>query len=288
MVNILTIVAICITLFIGLVLPIALYIVYGVRNKKKEVWIAGAFGACGFVLLQVAIRLQIINVFAALPGFITWVKTYYILYCFILAFTAGAFEVIGRYGVAKILSKSESLSKNLTYEMGIAAGIGHGGIEAVVLIGTAYVNNLIYVILINTGLFDSMLDKLMGTEKEAFYTMYQQFQAVRDILIETPWQTFLLAGYERILTMVIHIALTLLVFYFVSQRKDIAGILICLFLHTAVDFFIPILNGMASEYLGYRITQNTAYILVYTTLTIAAAGGVLIVLRIKKLWKAEA
>ena len=59
------------------------------------------------------------------------------VYCFVLALTAALFEVVARFGVAKILQK------NINCEQGVAAGFGHGGIEAIVLIGMTYVNNLL-------------------------------------------------------------------------------------------------------------------------------------------------
>lgn len=163
MVSTISIICMVITLFLSLVLPIAIFVWYGLKQNKKEVWIAGVFGAGGFALMQLGIRLPIVNTISAIPAFLSWAENNYIWYCFVLAFTAGLFEVVARYGGAKILYHSKSLTKELTFESGVMAGIGHGGIEAVALIGTTYINNLLFSVMINSGIWD----KFMATVQEA-------------------------------------------------------------------------------------------------------------------------
>ena len=144
MVSTASMIAIIITLFITLIAPIIVWIVYGVKNKGKGVWKALALGVAGFVLLQMIIRVPILSIVSMLPGYGTFVMEHYALYCLILAFTAALFEVVARFGVAKILQKK------INYQQGVAAGLGHGGIEGILILGITYVNNLIYVIMINT------------------------------------------------------------------------------------------------------------------------------------------
>lgn len=274
MVSTAAIIAVCVTLFISLVAPVIAYIVYGIRNKGKGVWTAWLLGAAGFFVMQVIIRIPIVNLLSILPGFTLFVQKNYILYCLILAVTAALFEVIGRYAVAKILSKK------LSFTRGIAAGLGHGGIEAMVLIGMTYINNLIYIIMINSGSYDGIIEQTaaLGVDTSPLLT-------IRETLLATSAGMFYLAGYERILTMILHTALSLLVCYFVWKKKDIMGIGICVAIHTAVDFVSPLLSGLSTDYLGSVISQNTAYILIYIFLTLVAAGSVVLICRIKKQWK---
>ena len=112
--------------------------------------------------------------------------------------------MIGRYIVVKILAK------RLTFKKGFAAGLGHGGIEAIILIGSSYINNLIYSIMINTGTFDVVVQ----SSDQIQPGLGMQLEAVRTALIQTNWSIFLLAGYERILTMIAHIVLNFIVLYF--------------------------------------------------------------------------
>ncbi len=264
MVSATSILAVIVTLFICLILPVILYICYGVKNKGKGVWTAWLLGAAGFFVFQIILRLPILNLLSLSPAFLTFATEHYVLYSLLLAFTAALFEVAGRYIAAKILSK------NLTYEKSFAAGLGHGSIEAMFLIGMTYVNNLIYIVMINTGAFDGVVEQTaaMGVDTS-------QLMAVKDALINTPSSVFLLAGYERILTVILHIALSMVVCYFVSKKKDFVGIIICLVCHFAVDFIAPVVNAMATDYLGNVISTTVAYVIVYAFLTVVAVVSVM-------------
>lgn len=271
MVSVGTIIAILVTLCVSVVLPIGVLIWYGVRNKGKGVWTAWLLGAAGFFVMQIIIRLPILNILSLSPDFKLFAENNYVAYCLLLAFTAGLFEVVARYAVAKIMSK------NLTFERSIAAGLGHGGIEAILVIGMTYINNIVYVILINTGAFDTVVAQAASTGADV-----SALAGVKDALINTGSGVFLLAGYERILTMITHVAMTLLVCYFVSKKKSAAGVIICLAIHTVIDFISPVVSGMASDYLGNVITKGTAYAIIYTFLTAVAAGAIALIFVLKK------
>lgn len=271
MVSVGTIIAVLVTVCVSVVLPIGALIWYGVRNKGKRVWTAWLLGAAGFFVMQIIIRLPILNILSLSPDFKLFAENNYVVYCLLLAFTAGLFEVVARYAVAKIMSK------NLTFERSIAAGLGHGGIEAILVIGMTYINNIVYVILINTGAFDTVVAQAAATGADV-----SALAGVKDALINTGSGVFLLAGYERILTMITHVAMTLLVCYFVSKKKSIDGVIICLAIHTCIDFISPVVSGMASDYLGNVITKGTAYAIIYTFLTAVAAGAIALIFVLKK------
>lgn len=286
MVSTLSIICMVITLLLSLALPIVIFVWYGLKQKKKEVWIAGVFGAGGFALMQLGIRLPIVNTISDIPAFLSWAENNYIWYCFVLAFTAGLFEVVARYGGAKILYHSKSLTKELTFETGVMAGIGHGGIEAVALIGATYINNLLFAAMINTG----MWSKFLATIQEASVqtgdsTIYETYASILPLLSETPSYLYLAAGYERVLTMAAHTAMTLIVFYFVAHKKDAKGVLIALAIHTALDFFVVLISGLSTAYLGNVLTQDMAYAFMYVMLTVVAVASVVVIFKIKGIWK---
>lgn len=268
-----TIITVCITLFISLILPIILYIVYGIKNKGKGIWSGWLLGAAGFFVLQIAIRIPILSYLSLNEGFISFATEHYVLYCLILAFTAALFEVVGRYVVAKIMSK------NLTYERSIAAGLGHGGIESMLVVGMTYINNLIYISMINTGSFDGVVEQTaaLGVDTSSLVT-------IKETLISTKASVFLLAGYERILTIIAHVALSLLVCYFVAKKKDIIGIIICLICHCLMDYIAPLVNGMATEQLGNVLSTQGAYGIIYTLLTVIAVVAIFVIGYLKKKW----
>ena len=149
MVSGLSLVAMVVTLLICMVVPIVALIVYAVKNKGKGVWLAWFIGAAGFFVMQIIIRTPILSLLSLNQGFIKFANDYYIVYVAILAFTAALFEVVARFVGALILKKKQC------YEVAVGAGLGHGGIEAIFLIGMTYVNNLLYSVMINTGAFDA-------------------------------------------------------------------------------------------------------------------------------------
>ena len=274
MVGVSTIIAVCVTLFISLVLPIVVYIMYGVKNKGKGVWTAWLLGAAGFFVFQMIIRVPILNLLSLNAGFVAFLQEHYILYCFILALTAALFEVTGRYIVARIMSKG------LTFKRSMAAGMGHGGIEAILLIGMTYINNLVYISMINTGSFDTVVTQTaeLGADTAGLV-------AVKEALMNTGAIAFYLAGYERILTMISHTALSLIVCYFVWKKKDLLGIGICVAVHFLMDFISPVVNGMATGYFGNRLSVGAAYSIIYIFLTGVAVVSIIVIKKLKRNWE---
>ncbi len=254
------------TFCICMIVPIVALIIYAVKNKGKGVWLAWFLGAAGFFVMQIVIRTPILSLLSLSEGFVKFANENYIVYIIILAFTAALFEVVARFVGALILKKKQC------FEVAVGAGLGHGGIEAMFLIGMTYVNNLLYSIMINTGTFDTMIESTaqMGVDVQALLD-------VKTALVETAPSMFLLAGYERILTMILHVAMTVLVFYFVYKKKTFVGILLCLLIHTVIDFMPAFLISILSE--------NIAYVVTYTFLTVMAIAGIIILVAIRKKWK---
>ena len=269
-------IGIVLTLIVTLLGPIVAMIVYGVKNKGKGVWKAWLLGAAGFFVLQVLIRLPILSVLGTFPWFQQFAEKQYLVYCLILALTAALFDVVARFVVAKLLQK------NMNYQQGVAAGMGHGGIEAMILIGMTYVNNLIYAVMINSGSFDAMVAQTGAMALPNAAELVEQLNQVKKALVETPAYAFYLAGYERILCVLFHTAMSLLVCYMVSKKKALLGIGIAFAAHFAVDFVSPLINGLATPYLGSAISQGTAYVLVYGILTAVAAGSVALIVRLRR------
>lgn len=276
MVSIATIIAVCVTLFVSMVLPLILYIVYGVKNKGQGVWTAWLMGAAGFFLMQYSLRTPVLVLMTGIPGFVEFIERYYVAYCFVLAFTAGLFEMVGRLFVAKLIGE------RLTFKKGFAAGMGHGSIESILIIGMTYVNNLIYAITINNGGYDALVEQAVAAGQDSS-SMYE----VRDALISTFPGVFYMAGYERVLTLILHIALSLIVCYFVWKNKTKWGLGICLVIHTAVDFIVGLLNGLSTEYMGNLVSETVGYVLIYLFMTLVAVGAGYVIYKISKVWKEE-
>lgn len=257
-----------VTLFASLILPVLVLIVYAVKNKGQGIFSAWLLGAAGFVVPQLLIRLPLLNLLAAADGFASFSQNHLFLYSFSLAFTAGLFELAGRFAAAKLLGK------HLTFRRSLAAGLGHGGIEAMLIVGLTYVNNLIFMFMIQTGSFDALIAQTAASGTDA-----SQLTAIRDILLQTSGTLYLLAGLERLLTMVCQTALSMIVCYGVYTGHTLRGLLVCLGMHTLLDTSAGI-----SLLAGSVISQSTAYLIIYALLAIIAAVSLLVLKHIRTRW----
>lgn len=267
MIPVSTILFCILTLFISLILPVLVLIVFAVMHKKQGIMSAWLLGAAGFFVTQILIRLPILTALQNQPWFLSFAQNHLFGYAFSLAFTAGLFELAGRFGVAKILQKK------LTYNRSLAAGLGHGCIEAMLLVGMTYVNNLIYIFMINSGTFDSVIAQTaaMGADVTQLELIRTQFLTASPLL-------FALAGFERLLAMTGHTAMSLIVCYGVTHQKLASCLLICLGIHTLMDLTAGI---------SLVLPQNIAYPIIYTILTAMAAISVALILDIRRRWNKE-
>lgn len=263
-----TILACIATLFVSLVLPVLVLIVFAVKHKKQGIVSAWLLGAAGFFATQILIRLPILTALQSQSWFLSFAQSHLFGYAFSLAFTAGLFELAGRFAVAKLMEKK------LTWKRSLAAGLGHGGIEAMILIGMTYVNNLIYIFMINSGGFDALL-----VQTAAMGVDVTQLELIRTQLLSTSPSLFLMAGFERILAMIAHIAMSVLVCYGVYAKKAVPCVLICLGIHTLID-----LTAGISLLAGTILTQTAVYVIIYTILIAVALLSVWTLKGIRHRW----
>ena len=260
-----------VTLFVSLILPIGLLIVYAVKNKGKGIWSAWLLGAAGFFVPQIVIRTPILTWLATKEGFVSFAQSHLLLYALLMAFTAGLFEMAGRLAAAKLMRKK------LTYQRALAAGLGHGSIEAILIVGVTYIANLVLIVMIQTGGFDALIAQTAASGGDV-----SQLEATRATLAQTSWVLFLGAGLERLLTLVCQVAMSMLVCYGVYTGHTVKGILLCLGFHTLLDSIAGI--SMLSDTV---LSQAAAYGIIYAILALLALLGLWILKTIRARWQQE-
>ena len=261
----LSIVCILLTFAVSLLLPPVFLLVYALRHRKQGIWSAWLLGALGFFVPQILIRFPILTALSRRSGFVAFGQTHPLIYGFSLAFTAGLFEVVGRYVVACCLKK------NLTYRRALSAGLGHGGIEAIIITGLVYAQNLVYLVMLQTGSLDALIAQ--AADPTALL-------AVKDGLMNTPWMLFLLAGFERLLAMTCHAAMSMLVCYGVHSRKA-APTIYAFAMHVGMDSVASI-----SLMVGRGLSLAAAYTIIYILLTAFTVLAILILKTIRARWAA--
>ena len=262
----LSVVCIIFTFFVSLLLPLGFLVFYALRHKKQGIWRAWLVGALGFFVPQILIRLPILTALSRMEGFVTFAQTHPWSYSLSLAFTAGLFEVVGRYVVARCLKK------NLTYRRALAAGLGHGGIEAIIITGLVYLNNIVYLVMFQTGSLDAQIAQTADPTA---------LLAIKDGMMNTSWILFFLAGFERLLAMTCHAAMSMLVCYGVHRGKA-APTIFAFAMHVCMDSVAGI-----SQMIGKSLTLAQGYTIIYILLMAFTVLAVLILKNIRARWDAE-
>ena len=145
---------------------------------------------------------------------------------------AGLFEETGRFIAFKtILHKKQNNDSNA-----LMYGAGHGGIEAFIILGITSVNNILYSVMINTGK-TALLTAPLSEDQ-----LPQVEEAIRALISTPPW-LFLLGSVERILALMLHISLSVLVWFAAKKKNRLYLYPAAILLHLIVDAAAVILSG---------------------------------------------
>ena len=229
------------SLCISIALPVVLLIV--VHKKTKARMAMAVIGAATFFLFAMVLEQILHAVVLGVGGErITGNIWIYGLYG---GLAAGLFEEVGRFVAMRFAMK-----KQLNLPNALMYGVGHGGIEAILIVGLASVSNLVTSIMINAGTLEASLGALDQATKEATLT---QLSA----LWTTPSYQFFLSGIERIVAVTLHIALSVLVFQAVKLGKKFYWFL-AFAIHAGVDF----VTVVAANYLNLVLVEVMLAVLV--------------------------
>ncbi|WP_166240861.1 YhfC family intramembrane metalloprotease [Paenibacillus turpanensis] len=217
-------------ILISLLLPI-LFIVY-FHKRGGFSWKAAGVGILVFVVFsQVLEKLLHVYVFSVNPVTAQALGNPW-LYALYGGLAAGFFEEFGRYFGWKLL-----LRNRLERKDGISLGVGHGGIEAILIGVIGGVQTIAFALLMQQGKLEEALGASAPPEAVA---------QIRGALVTTPWWEYIAAGLERLPAMLLHIAFSLLVLIGVRSGK-LKYVLYAALLHAAVDFPVALYQkGMGS------------------------------------------
>lgn len=216
MVNPLSIASILFSTLVVFALPMTLGVIFLRRWGASP--LAVGVGVLGFLVPQVLIRIPVLQWLNQQPFYQELAAQPWFL-AFFLSLTAGLFEEAGRWIGYRYLLKNRLQFKNA-----LAYGVGHGGFEAIFLVGLGYLNLIIFSFMINNGTFDSLAAPQLGLAAEE----------IRSQLISTPSYLYLVGGLERVFAIAVQLGLSVLVFYSV-KRQEVRLYWLAVLLHTLVN-----------------------------------------------------
>lgn len=223
-----TIIMMIIQLGFGIVIPVGLYLILKKRFGHQPI---AFFTGCAIFFLFVYILESLVHQ-TILGG--TWglkISSNIWLYGLYGGLMAGLFEETGRLLAFKFILKKyrENDCTALFY------GAGHGGFEAFYLLFMSGVNNLTFAMMINNGNTAALKTGLEGAALAQVEATIVQMQ-------EITGGVFLLSPVERLAAVVIHLSLSVLVWFAVKYGiYQLYGLAILI--HCMINFVAVIVNN---------------------------------------------
>ena len=148
---------------------------------------------------------------------------------------AGVFEETGRFVAMKWLLRKRA-PKALT---GVAYGVGHGGVEMLIIFGVTMISNLVISMMMNGGHQDLLL---AGVPEESKAQALAQFAQLGSMTVGS----LLIGFWERISALVLQVALSLLVWKAVrGGGRWILLFPLAILIHALVDGIVVVLSKSA-------------------------------------------
>lgn len=241
----LTIAAIALALLAGIALPIALFLLFRSRcSSAKPFWVG-----CGMMLLfAFLLESGFHTVILSSPAG-AWIQASAWRYALYGGLMAGLFEETGRFLAFRTVLRPQQENDYTA----LLYGAGHGGFEALVVLGLTMLSNLALVVMVNNGYLDILAESVPADTLSA---MTEQLSSITPAL-------FLLSILERLSAVVLHLALSVLVWFAVKDRRwGFYGAAIVL--HALVDALAALLNGvlpvLALELLILALSAGCAWL----------------------------
>lgn len=220
------------------------------RRRFKIQWVPILIGAGIFILFAMVLE-QITHMFVLRPeadGTVPLIADSPWLYVLYGVLAAGIFEETGRLFAFLLMKRKYKI-----VDSAVSYGIGHGGIEAIIIVGLGMLNSIIIGIMINSG----------GTIAENLPP------GTAETLSGTPIYMYILSIIERVFAITVHIALSVLVWVAVMRKKKWWLFPLAIVLHaltnvTAAMFQAGLLTNIWLMYGGFIVMTLITLWIAYT------------------------
>lgn len=216
-----------ITVILMIMIPVIFFTYWRKKHKQQTKISYLIAGAVGFIVsarvLELGVHLVCIVADNPVSRFINGNTVAFVLYGIIMA---GVFEECGRYIVLKYIMK-----KNRTPENAVMYGIGHGGIEILAVLLPSMILYLVIAVLFSAGNIENALSTLNIAEDTAAAALPSVEAAAA-----FDYAMMAMNVLERLFAMLLHIGLTVVVYYGVCNANK-ACLPIAILLHMLMDTF---------------------------------------------------
>lgn len=215
------------TAVLGIALPLIAAIIW--CRKKHEPFTTVLIGAATFLLFAIIIEKPLQSCVISLDSPVSqFVNARPVLWGIIVGLFPGVFEETGRFVAYKTL-----LRKRTQRETCLSHGIGHGGFEAMFILGITYIEYFVFAIMINNGSFYELL--IEPAKDTLTPDVAEQITAIVEQITTFSAGTLGLALIDRFIAVLFHIGASIMVFYAVKDKKKWWLYPLAIIIHTVID-----------------------------------------------------
>ena len=200
-------------LLVGMALNVVFVVAYPlalavVAHRRLHVgWRYLAYGAIVFFVFQLATRVPAVQLIqSAIGEQLKASQTLIWTWLVVLALTAGLFEEVGRYIGYRVFMRREEK----TWSKAIMYGLGHGGLESIVLVGGLTLIGLINLWSVASGGLTQLPEDQRARAAQQIATLNSQ-----------PGWAALLSAWERLWTLPVQVAFSVVVLQVFVRGKPI-------------------------------------------------------------------
>jgi uncharacterized membrane protein YhfC len=200
--------------------PVAIFLICGGRMTlaARNVLVGAAVFLVFSQVLEKALHVYLLK---ANPATAAWMQTHRLAFALYGCLAAGLFEEVGRYLGMRFLVRPTGNPGTA-----VAYGIGHGGIEAVLIGAVAAAQLFFFATMLNAGRLETALAPALTSDAVA---------RLRTTLEQLSILTVASGAVERLIALLIQIALSLLVWRAV-ERRHLGILALAVGLHALIDF----------------------------------------------------
>ena len=229
--------ALVLTIILLIGIPAAAILFWWGKHRKKLRFRYLIAGAVGFIVsarvLESGVHYLCLIMDSPVSRFLNGSTAAYVIYGITMA---GVFEEVGRYIILKYIMK-----KQRTRENAVLYGIGHGGIEILTVVLPLIATYLAFALFFSSGNLESALSALQITEENA--------QAALPVVQAAASYDYPMAAVnvmERVMAILLHVGLSVIVYYSVASGKK-RYLLLAVLLHMTADVFAGLYQAGAAS-----------------------------------------
>ena len=221
---------ILLTAILGIAIPLIAAIIW--CKKKHEPFTTVLIGAATFLLFAIVIEKPLQALVISLDSPVSqFVNARPVLWGIIVGLFPGVFEETGRFVAFKTV-----LRKRTQRETGLTHGIGHGGFEAMFILGVTYIEYFVFALMLNQG---SFFEQMIEPVKDSLTPdVMKQITDIVEQITTFSAATMGLSLVDRLFAVAYHIGASVMVFYAVKDKKKWWLYPLSIVIHTVIDGFL--------------------------------------------------